>query len=318
MTHETLGVYAALTTLFCWTVGTLSFTKAAHLYNPNSINRVRLLMAAILLTIITCVLGHVSLVQLFSIPLAKHWLWLGISGIIGLSIGDYFAFNAFKILGSSKTSMFSTFAPGAALIGGYFLLGEQLNAIGLLGMAISISGIIWFIHSNRKDKQEHLTQAELTKGIVFATMGALCQGLGLVFTKMGLVLEGSDGRIMPLHATWIRMFIATVSIYAVGVFTNPLGKEMKDIVFTKAIFKPVILGTFFGPVFGVSMSLYAASYLEVSLAQTIFSLLPISVILGVFLVYGERIQARSFIAAMVSILGVLVLVWRNEMERLLF
>lgn len=309
---ESLGLLAAFITLVCWTVGTFAFTQASEHYSPKSVNRVRLLFAAILLTIITCVWLQVNPVLLFTAPFPEHWMWLGVSGIVGLSIGDYFAFTAFKMLGSSRASLFNTFAPGAALFGGYLVLGEQLNTMGLFGMAISISGIIWFIQMTSAKQKAAVTKQEFTKGIVYAILGALCQGLGLVFAKKGLIIDAGFGRILPLHATWIRMVAATISIYAVGVFRGGLWQEFKAVTFTPAVIKPVALGTLFGPVIGVSMSLYAASVIEVSLAQTIFSLLPISVMLAAVLLRKEKLEATSFIAAIIGVAGVFVLVWRNE------
>jgi drug/metabolite transporter (DMT)-like permease len=256
--------------------------------------------------------------ELFTHPLAQHWLWLGISGIVGLSIGDYFAFSAYKMMGSSRTSLFSTFAPGAALSGGFLLLGEQMNAIGLFGMAISVGGLVWFIQSAAARKKGKDQQEYLKKGIVFAILGALCQGLGLVFAKKALILEFEHGRLMPLHATWMRMFAATASIYLVGVFKGGLWKEFKTVSFTPSIIRPVAIGTLFGPVIGVSMSLYAASVIEVSLAQTIFSLLPISVMLAAVMLRKEKLDTTSFIAAIVGVAGVFVLVWRNEILDWLF
>ena len=79
------------------------------------------------------------------------------------------------------------------------------------------------------------------------------------------------------------------------------------------MFKTVFIGTLFGPVIGVSASLYAASLLEVSLAQTVFSMLPISVILTAVLLGKEKIEAKSLIAALISVAGVFVLVWRDEL-----
>ncbi|MES2558964.1 MAG: DMT family transporter [Bacteroidota bacterium] len=307
------GFIAAFITLFCWTVGTFSFTHASTLYAPKSINRVRLLFAAILLTILTCFIGDVSPVTLFTKPLAAHWLWLGISGVVGLSIGDHFAFTAFKIMGSSRTSLFNTFAPGAALLGGYFLLGESINLMGITGIAVSVSGIIWFIQANRKPREDNIQQQQLTQGLIYATLGALCQGFGLVFAKKGLMLDADYGKLMPLHATWIRMFSATVIIYGAGVFKTNLVVEFRAIAFSRTIMKPVLVGTLFGPVIGVSMSLYAASLIEVSLAQTIFSLLPISVILTAFILGKEKIEAKSLIAAVISVAGVFALVWREEL-----
>jgi drug/metabolite transporter (DMT)-like permease len=313
---ESVGILAACGTLLCWTLGTFAFTRASKLYPPKSVNRVRLLYACVLLSIITCAWSGMHPALLFTQPLAEHWLWLGISGIIGLSIGDYFAFTAYKIMGSSRSSLFTTFAPGAALLGGYLLLGEQLNTIGLFGMAISVSGIVWFVQITGSKKKEALDKQQLAKGVTYATLGALCQGLGLAFAKRGLILDSEFGRIIPLHATWIRMFAATLSIYLVGVFKGGLWQEFKAVSFTTSIIKPVAFGTLFGPVLGVSLSLYAASVIEVGLAQTIFSLLPISVMLVAVLLRREKAELYSFVAALIGVTGVIVLVWRNEIVML--
>ncbi len=311
--NTSFGCIAACITLVCWTIGTFSFTKASIMYSPTSINRVRLLYACILLTIITLLIGDLSVFELFNKPMLHHWLWLGISGILGLSIGDYFAFTAFNIMGSSRTSLFNSFAPAAALIGGYVLLGEQINFIGLLGMVVSVSGIMWFVQSNRKQGKVTIEPQNISKGIVYATLGALCQGLGLVFAKKGLVIDTEFGRLMPLHATWIRMFSATIFIYLTGFLKTDVVKEFKAITFNPMLFKVVCIGTIFGPVIGVSMSLYAASIIEVSLAQTIFSLLPIVVMLSAYFLGKEKLEATSFIAAVISLIGVGVLMWQDDL-----
>jgi drug/metabolite transporter (DMT)-like permease len=311
---EPLGLIAAFITLCCWTVGTFSFTTASRLYSPISINRVRLLYATVLLTVVVCVWRQISLVELFSKPLPEHWLWFGISGVVGLSIGDFFAFSAFKMMGSSRTSLFSTFAPGAALFGGIFFLGEQMNTIGLVGMTVSIGGLIWFIQSASSEQKGKENKEYLTRGIIYAILGALSQGLGLVFAKKGLIIETDTGRLMPLHATWIRMFSATAIVYVVGLFRGNLWNEFKTVSFTPAIIKPVLTGTVFGPVIGVSMSLYAASVIEVSLAQTIFSLLPISVMLAAVFLGREKLERTSIIAALIGVSGVFILVWRKTIE----
>lgn len=310
--NQTTGIIAALITLGCWTIGTFSFTKAAKLYAPVSVNRVRLLYALILLSFITCVIYQINPLALFSKPVAMQWIWLGISGIIGLSIGDHFAFTAFKIIGSSRTSLFNTFAPAAALVGGIFLLNENINFIGVIGMFISIIGIAWFIKSNAHNHEE-LDKKHLLKGIVYAVLGAVCQGIGLVFAKKGLVLFDANGQALsPVHATWIRMFVGVVFIYAMGIFKVNVWKELKDISTNKVFFKPIIIGTAFGPVLGVSMSMLAASLMNVSIAQTIFSFLPISVILTAFFLGKETIKLQSIFAALLSICGVFVLMWRVE------
>ncbi len=110
------GILAAFGTLACWTIGTFAFTLASQRSNPAAVNRVRLVLASLLLAVVSVLIFGVPFQQLVSGPSINQWFWLGLSGIVGLTLGDYFAFTAYRILGSSKTSLFSTFAPVAALL----------------------------------------------------------------------------------------------------------------------------------------------------------------------------------------------------------
>lgn len=306
------GYLAAIGTLVCWTIGTIAFTKASKLTQPTIVNRVRLFIAVILLSIITVVLFGINLKQLFLLPTFSEWFWLGISGIIGLTLGDYFAFTAFSILGSSRTSLFSTFAPVAAVFLGLFMLNETLTLVGILGMVTSIGGIIYFITAAKKQQTENLNKKLLTKGILYAILGAVCQGLGLVCTKKGLNIEHiNEPDLSAVHATWIRILVATIAAYSIAFFTKNIFTEFKILVATPSKIKPVLVGTIFGPVCGVSLSLIAATQIPVGVAQTIFSLLPISVMLAATITRTEKLSLAAIIAACISVLGVFILVWQQ-------
>ncbi len=299
-----VGLLAALGTLMCWTVGTFSFTEASQKAGPIAVNRVRLLLAAGVLTIITLFIG----VQATN---SASWLWLSLSGLVGLTIGDHFAFSAYQLMGSSRTSLFATFAPAAALLFGFILLGEQLNLIGILGMVVSAAGLLVFLIQQKKE-QTSIPLQVVMKGSLFAFLGALCQGAGLVLAKKGM----ETGAIDPIQATAMRMIAATIAIYTIGIVRKvALEKEMSHILGVAEHRNPVLRGVLFGPVIGVSLSLLAAIKLEVAVAQTILSLLPISV-LGVASLRGkEKPGPAAWWGALLGLAGVMILVWRNELVR---
>lgn len=308
------GLTAAFATLICWTVGTFAFTIASKRADPAAVNRVRLFFAALLLSIVVVVFFKVSIVELFTLPTLGEWFWLGLSGIIGLTLGDYFAFTAYSILGSSRTSLFSTFAPVAALLLGMVILGESINGVGIIGMMISTGGIIWFIQSTQKSNDKAIDKSQILKGITYAILGAVGQGLGLVCAKKGLNITHDTGTdLSAVHATWIRMGIGTLAAYSIAVFKRNVWTELKIITSSKSIITPLLTGTFFGPVMGVSLSLFAASQIPVGIAQTIFSLLPITVMIAATISGREKINGPSIIAAVICMIGVFVLVWRDEL-----
>ena len=308
------GLTAAFATLICWTVGTFAFTIASKRADPAAVNRVRLFFAALLLSIVVVVFFKVSIIELFTLPTLGEWFWLGLSGIIGLTLGDYFAFTAYSILGSSRTSLFSTFAPVAALLLGMVILGESINGVGIIGMMISTGGIIWFIQSTQKSNDKAIDKSQVLKGITYAILGAVGQGLGLVCAKKGLNITHDTGTdLSAVHATWIRMGIGTLAAYSIAVFKRNVWTELKIITSSKSIITPLLTGTFFGPVMGVSLSLFAASQIPVGIAQTIFSLLPITVMIAATISGREKINGPSIIAAVICMIGVFVLVWRDEL-----
>ena len=308
------GILAAFGTLLCWTIGTFAFTIASQRANPAAVNRVRLVFAALLLMLVVVVFYQISIVSIFTTPTLTQWFWLGLSGVIGLTLGDYFAFTAYSILGSSKTSLFSTFAPVAALLLGIFMLNETINIFGIIGMSISTSGIIWFVLATQKEAVQQHNKQLILKGIAFAILGAVGQGLGLVCAKKGLMLPTNNGEpISAVHATWIRMSVGAIIAYVSVLFRANIVAEFKSITTNAYKLKPLLLGTLFGPVIGVSLSLLAATHLPVGLAQTIFSLLPITVMLAAVFAKREQVNFTALIAACICILGVLVLVWRDEL-----
>ena len=312
MDSNTIGYLAAFVTVLSWTIGTFAFTFASRLAEPASVNRVRLLYAWIALSVLVCLFNRVSIFEVFTRVDAAQYFWFGLSGFIGLTLGDYFAFTAFKILGTRRTSLFGCFAPGAALITGFFIIDESLSWIGILGMSVSLFGIILLILSRTEQSAVKTDgHGHFKEGIIMAALGAICQGVGLVLAKKGFQAAGNP--INPIHATWIRMFSASFFVYLIGAFKTNLWVEFKSITFNKSKLKPVLAGTLFGPIIGVSFSLLSATHIEASVAQTLFSLLPATVLFASVIFFKEKVKPRSYLAVAVSIIGVIILVWRDKL-----
>src|SRR3989304_1559519 len=146
MTNYQGELFAFCTTL-CWSIGIFPFTEAARRLGPNSVNHFRILLAVLLLSVICFFFLPYNINSFFSQTLNEHWFWFGLSGIIGLAFGDYFGFTAFAILGTRIGSIFTTLSPAAALLLGYFLIHEKINLIGILGILITIGGVIWISFS---------------------------------------------------------------------------------------------------------------------------------------------------------------------------
>lgn len=306
------GELIAILTTLCWSLGIFPFTEAAKRIGAGPLNQYRLLLAWIIISVILFFFNNLNIIQLFATPQPYHYIFLGLSGIIGFSIGDYCSFTSFKLLGPKLGSLYTTFAPGAALIIGYVALNETINFIGIIGILTTIGGVIWLTFS-KKDAYEasKIGYKRDRKGIIYGIIGALCQGTGLVLSKYGM--DYYSEKLPTMHAVWIRLLFAFIAAFVVSILLGKLKSNSKPIFTNEKNNLPFLfLGTILGPVMGVTLSLMAIQQLEVAVAQTIFALLPLFVLPISLIVYKEKITLQSVFACFIALTGVLLLIWRNR------
>ncbi len=306
------GEIIAVLTTICWSLGIFPFTEATKRIGAAPLNQYRLLLAWLIITVILVVINGISFNSLFLNPQPMQILFLGLSGIIGFSIGDYCSFTSFKLLGPKLASLYTTFAPGAALIIGYIALNQSINLIGICGICITITGVIWLTLS-KKDSIEATKVGYIRdkKGIMFGIVGALCQGTGLVLSKYGM--DYYQTKLPTMHAVWLRLLFAFLAAFIVSLVAKKLVTNSKPIFTNQNNNLPFLfLGTLLGPVIGVTLSLFAIQKIEVAVAQTIFSLLPLFVLPISAIVYKEKITLPAILSCLLALIGVLILIWRNS------
>jgi drug/metabolite transporter (DMT)-like permease len=275
------------------------------------------LLAWILITLIATIYYQVSPLNLATSPTAHNYFYLGLSGIIGFTIGDFFTFNSFKMLGPKLSSLYTTIAPCAALIFGMIFLNEEIGLLGIAGMLVTIGGVIWLTLS-KKDasaaSEKGFTRS--AAGIASGIAGALCQGCGLVLSKLGFQKTSELIEIPTLQAVWIRLLFAFTGAMVIAFFTGKFRENFRTVISNKDKgLKYMVAGTILGPVAGVSFSLLAISRLKVAEAQTIFALLPVFVLPLNYFFYREKITLPAILACLTAVTGVFILIWRDYIEQ---
>jgi drug/metabolite transporter (DMT)-like permease len=312
------GEIAALTTAVCWTFTSLFFTEAGRRVGSFRVNAIRLLLAVCIYALVLFLsTGHVWPEDINN----RQFFWLALSGLIGLVIGDGFGFKALVMIGPRLTTLMWSTAPIMVTIIAWFFLGEQLTIVDIIGIVVAVSGIAWVVAerrypgNNRFDvKVGHPDHGSLWKGILYGLIAAFGQGLGLVLSKQGMLYAG--GTVEALPASFIRMFCSMVMIWVLcglrGQFIDTI-KAMKlgrVMLFSGG-------GAFFGPFFGVWMSLVAVRHIEAGIAATLNAMTPIFIIPVVILVYKEKVSLRAVLGAILAVVGVALLFLSDEVSRLL-
>ena len=280
------GIFFGLLTTLSWSFCIFPFTQAARRLGSNSLNHFRLLLALCFITIISFAVDSKAFSEIFSSEYTQAWLWLGLSGIVGLTIG----------------------------------LDESLSFIGIIGIFITIIGVN-FISLGKKERDKIPThqQSKITIGVIAGILSAFCQGAGLVLAKKGMLMEKELAiTINPFHATFIRLTIATSSLYLLTIFRGKIKTVMKPLFENKdGGIKFAIAGTIFGPTLGVSLSLFTVSLIEPSIAQTIFSLVPAFALFVARILTKEKITFQSLLGVTIAMSGVIILIWRDRIQELL-
>lgn len=287
------GEFAALAVAIFWTITALAFESASRKIGSLYVNILRLVLALIFISLFTLFTrGH-----LLPTDATRHnWIWLAVSGIVGLVLGDYFLFRSYALIGSRFAMLIMTLAPPMAALFGFLILDESLNLLQLTGMAVVILGIAMAIF-NRPVKGEKLTIKLSSAGLLFAFIGALGQGLGIVLSKYGM--QGYNA----FASTQIRI-MAGVAGYSLIISLlgkwRQTGGSLKNIPAMKAL----TLGAFFGPFLGISFSLLSVKYTEAGIASTIMALTPVLILAPSAWIYGEKIKLAEVAGAVISVAGV--------------
>lgn len=303
-----IGATAAVLTSGLWTINAVLFTSAGKRIGAISVNAWRILFAVLLLWATQAIIFG----QFFPDATNEQWFWIGLSGVIGLGIGDFGLFASFVIIGTRRAVLVMSLSAIFASIAAFFLFDELLSILALVGISLTLSGvIIVLMEDGTKSDEKPLTKKKKKLGITLALVGAIGQGLGLAFLKKGMLLYPNstglqDVMSLAVTATLIRMMLGTIFVWAVIILWGKM-PQLKRALKDRRGMKFVAVGSFIGPFAGVTLSTMAAYLVKVGIAQTLMSLMPIFIIPLVWVLYKQRTSWRGIVGAFVAVAGVAVL-----------
>jgi drug/metabolite transporter (DMT)-like permease len=166
----------------------------------------------------------------------------------------------------------------------------------MAGMIIVIFGISIAIF-NKPVRGERLSFKIAPAGLLFAFIGALGQGLGIVLSKYGM--EGYDA----FASTQIRIIAGVIGFTIIITALRRWGNVAAAIKNPPAM-KALMLGAFFGPFLGISFSLLSVKHTQAGIASTIMAIVPVLILAPAAWIYKEKITAVEIAGAIISVAGV--------------
>lgn len=292
-----IGEIAALGTSLAFSFTSTFFTLAGRRVGPMVLNRTRLVLAVLFLSVTHWIVLDVPL-PLQAEP--DRWLWLGLSGIAGLVLGDIFLFQAFVMIGPRLSMLMMSLAPIIATIQAWLFLGEKINLGQFVAILITLGGIVWVVIDRNGSHNE--TNRDYARGILYGLGGALGQATGLVLAKNGLA-----GDFSPVSANLIRMLSALVVLWGITFVQGEAGKTWQTLAGNRRGVGFIIAGALTGPFIGVSLSMLAVQQAEVGVASTLMALPPVFLLPVSYVIFKERFGWGAVAGTIVAILGVALL-----------
>lgn len=329
-----VGETIALCVAASWTVTALFAEVGSKRMGSLPFNAIRMSLSLVFLSL--------TLWLVMGTPLPRYadgatWLWLLLSGLVGYVVGDYCLMQGYIIIGSRFGQLFMTLsAPTAALLGRLFI-GEQMRPQAIVGMAVTLAGIALSVLSKRDagageeapDGDRHarssLRVSLPLRGIFFAAMAGICQGAGLVLSKIGLECYDAalaaqgvdtaavpDGALLPLPlafsipfaSTLIRGVMGLVGFLLLSAMAKDGLRQLRTALVDRKAMRCALGSMFFGPFLGVSLSLMATQYTTTGIAQTLFALTPVLIIAPAAWLFHQKVSLREVIGAVISVAGV--------------
>jgi len=290
------GELAGLGTAFCWSVSVLAFEAAGRRVGSVAVNLIRLVMAVVFLGVyLTVVRGN----PLPTDASGHAWIWLGVSGLVGFTIGDLLLFRALVVIGARVSMLLMCLVPPMTALTGWVLLGETLSPVDWLGMALTVGGVTWVV-SERKIDEAGMRVGLPLRGVLLGIGGAAGQAVGLGLSKYGMQ------RYDAVAATQIRVLagIAGFVVIFVGLGWLP---RIRAAVRDRRAMAQTSLGAFFGPFLGVSLSLVAVKHTQAGVAATLMALVPVTILIPTVLIKHERVSVRAVLGAFVAVGGAALL-----------
>ena len=287
MDSQILGGCAALVSAASWALGGVLWRKIGDEISPFSMNLCKGVIGGVYLLVVLLGIGFVPIT-------VRDFLLLGLSGLIGIALGDTFFFISLMYLGPRLAALMGTLNPVMITLAAVVFLGERLSPQVLLGIFLVISGVLWVLWERLP--HDKIIQ-DKTLGVKFGILAVLCTTVGVIFAKIAIT------SVPAMQATFIRLFCGTVGLITWGVLRRQLKGWVKPfnnfrILQTVSYINIVVI---FG---GFWLSLVALKYIGASVAGTLNATAPIFILPMVALMFGEKISTRAVMGATLTVGGV--------------
>ncbi len=289
-----IGEIAALSAAMLWSVNAVVLSEAVINVGTVNVHIVRLFFASLFLLLTIFV---------FQLDISVHpqqIIYLILSGVIGLAIGDYGMLKSYELMGPRLGMLMMSFVPSLSVIFAFYFLDEVLTAPQIVGIIITSIGLaIVVLQKKVLSEKFHFS----LRGGVYGLLASGGQAIGLIFAKEAF----NYGELDEFVAAFIRIFFSLILLLVIGRIWGVSKNPIRAFRNNKKGIKLIIWGALLGPYLGITSSLVAVAYTNVGIASTIMSIVPIIMLPISKYYYHEKLSVKSILGTVVAFLGIAVI-----------
>lgn len=284
-----VGASAALASALCWAVAAVLFRQAGRSIRPLALNFGKGIVAAVCLSLLL-------IVEPWQPADYSSWLWLGVSGLLGIVLGDTLYFHTLQRLGARYTLLLGTLIPVVVAFMSRVSFNEQLPILSILGLGLTIVGVtavLWQASAKQSSPEHWLTGVLIGACFVFSEAG------GILLSKLGVV------ELPAIQATLMRQAVALAALTFWGLAATQL------IPWTRSVLAPGVstlffLAAFIGAFLGTYLSILALKLTYTAVAAALNSTSPLFVLPLAAWWLKEKMHLSSIAGTTVAVAGIIV------------
>ncbi len=284
-----LGSGAALGSAMAWAMGSILYRKIGDAASPLGMNLGKGLLGLALLAIWLLFVGVEPMDT-------RSVVYLAISGLLGIALGDTFFFMALVRIDPRQTLLLGTVGQVFTVLLALLFLGERPTTLTWIGIVLVLGGVTWVLRERlpRESRERRKVRAA---GIAYGLIASILMSSSIITAKVGVAT------VPTVQATGLRLLSGMVGLGLYGLATRDLRAWLQpfaNVSLLRSIIVAVVV-TIFG---GFWLSIVSLKYIDASAATILTSTEPLFVLPLVVLFLGERVSFKAVLGASVAVAGV--------------
>jgi drug/metabolite transporter (DMT)-like permease len=293
-----IGEILSLASAITWGISVSLFKIIGNTISPYVLNPLKNTIGTILF-IITCLM--VSDISAISNLTYLDCLILALSGVIGITIADVLFLISLNILGTSRSSIINTIYSPMVIVLAYFILGETLTYIHIIG-GILILGSILYLSFTPNDDDD----VGLKRGLIIGIIAYSLMALGIIMVKP-ILNKCADSIELQLWIILFRLVPGTLLSYitmSVMHSKNEIVSQLSD----RKIWPIILLGSFLGTYVGFAMWVIGMAKTSASIASILNQTSTIFIAFFGWLILKETFSRKMMLCFFIALVGAFIII----------